>query len=170
MNERTLDARKCIAYWTIEARALAPRELRPKFGRWFFGCDVCQESCPHNVRPPETREDDFLPKNAFIDLPELLEQEDDMILERFTGTPLRRPGAAGLKRNALIVLANVGTDAVVPSVRHCLTHPEAVVRAAAIWCLGRLGEPVPVPHRDEVSMVTDEYRAVCDGSVPVRTR
>jgi len=154
---RDLDARKCIAYWTIESRDLAPRHLRPGFGRWFFGCDLCQEVCPHNHDPPDPDVDDLRPRNAWIDLDEILETPDAALLERFTGTPLRRPGGAGLKRNAALVLGNLGDDGAVDALRaHGLTHPEPVVRAASVWALQQLGAPPPL--RDPHPMVQEELR------------
>jgi len=143
----SLDATRCISYWTIEARALAPRDLRPGFGRWIFGCDVCQEVCPHNHRPMESLEADLAPRHAWIDLPTLIRAPDDAVLARFTGTPLRRPGAAGLKRNALIALGNLGDPEGADSALDALHHPEPVVRAAAVWALHRLA-PERVPDRD----------------------
>lgn len=145
----TLDARRCVSYWTIEARGLPPAELRPGFGRWVFGCDVCQEVCPHNHAPPDPDEDDLRPRHAWLDLDEILATPDAALLERFTGTPLRRPGPAGLKRNALLVLANLGDDGAVDVIRaHAMAHREPIVRAAAMWALTRLGAPVPThdPH------------------------
>jgi len=139
-GDRTLDAGRCIAYWTIEAKELAPAELRPGFGDWVFGCDVCQAVCPHNHHPPDPDEDDLLPRHAWLDLDELLATDDDALMERFLGTPLRRPRAAGLKRNAAIVLGNLGDPAGAHTLRaHGLTHPSEVVRRASAWALGRLG-------------------------------
>ena len=79
----SLDATRCIAYWTIEARDLPPRPLRAGFGRWFFGCDLCQEVCPHNHAAAPEPHPDLLPRNAFIDLPELLATPDEAVLDRF---------------------------------------------------------------------------------------
>lgn len=143
-----LDARRCISYWTIEARALAPESLLPNFGRWFFGCDVCQEVCPHNHAPPDPEEDDLLPRNAWIELDEVLAASDEELDLRFNGTPLRRPGAAGLKRNALIVLGNLGDPGAEASIGRGFDHGSDMVRAAADYarrCLeGRVIEGRPV--------------------------
>ncbi len=135
---RDLDARRCIAYWTIEARTLAPPDLLAGFGRWIFGCDVCQEVCPHNASPPDPDEVDLLPRHAWLDLDELLATPDDALMERFTGTPLRRPGAAGLKRNALVALGNLGDPGAELSITRGHDHPDAQVRAAAAWAAERL--------------------------------
>jgi epoxyqueuosine reductase len=136
---RRLDSSRCISYWTIEADDLAPPELLPEFGRWVFGCDVCQEVCPHNHAPDDPDEDDFLPRNAWLDLDELLATPDADLDARFTGTPLRRAGAAGLKRNALVALGNLADPEALPGIRRFgLTHPDRPVVDAARWALGRL--------------------------------
>ena len=136
---RDLDATRCISYWTIESRGIAPPELRPRFGRWVFGCDVCQEVCPHNHAPPDPDEDDLLPRHAWLDLDEILATPDDALTERFTGTPLRRPKPEGLKRNAAIVLGNLGDpDGQRVLVDFGLTHEAPIVREASAWALARI--------------------------------
>ena len=78
-------------------------------------------------------------------------------MERFTGTPLRRTGAVGLKRNALIVLGNLGDDGAVDTIRaHALPHPSPIVRGAAVWALHQLG--ARVPDHDPSPTVTAEIR------------
>jgi epoxyqueuosine reductase len=143
-----LDAARCISYWTIEAEGLAPEELRPAFGRWVFGCDDCQTACPHNHDPPDPDEDDLAPRHAWLDLDEILSTPDDALDARFTGTPLRRAGAVGLKRNALVALGNLGDpDAARVIHDHAVDHPAAVVREGARWALGRLTPPRNAPPR-----------------------
>jgi epoxyqueuosine reductase len=154
----TLDATRCIAYWTIEASGLPPRELRPGFRRWVFGCDVCQEVCPHNHAPPDPIHDDLRPVNAWLDLDELLATPDEDLLERFRGTPLRRPRGPGLKRNALLVLGNLGDPEGADAATGALAHPSPVVRGAAVWALHRLA-PGRVPDRDPDPLVQAEIDA-----------
>jgi epoxyqueuosine reductase len=136
---RQLDARLCIAYWTIEDRGPIPLELRPKFGRWFFGCDDCQTICPHNVDPPHSAEEDFRPRNAWVDLVEVLETSPEALMKRFIGTPLRRPGSDGLKRNACVVMGNLGQTEAIPFLRKAADGESDLVSEHAQWALGRLG-------------------------------
>jgi epoxyqueuosine reductase len=158
---RDLDARRCISYWTIEARDLAPRALRPDFGRWVLGCDVCQEVCPHNTDAADPEEDDLLPRHAWLDLDDLVLAADAELDARFVGTPLARPGAVGMKRNALVALANLGDEGGVPAARAALSHPAPVVRAAAVWCLGRLGDrDAALAHADADTSVRAEQDAL----------
>lgn len=138
-SARRLVTDRCVSYWTIEARGVAPEPLRAGFGRWFFGCDACQEACPHNHDPDDPDEDDLRPRHAWVDLDEILASPDDALLRRFEGTPLRRPGPEGLKRNAAIVLGNLGDPGGARALTdHGLPHPSPAVREAAAWALGRL--------------------------------
>jgi epoxyqueuosine reductase len=165
-----LDARRCIAYWTIEASGLAPRELRAGFGRWLFGCDVCQEVCPHNHHPPDDTHPDLAARHAVIDLDALLASSDEALLERYTGTPLRRPGAAGLKRNALVVLGNIGDPEGLRAVERSRLHASPVVRAAAAWAEARLGHRPDWAGRDASPEVQAELHAYDRGEVPTSLR
>ncbi len=139
VEDRVLDSTRCIAYWTIEDRGVIPVDLRPGFGRWVFGCDVCQEVCPHNVTPPVPEEDDLLPRNAWLDLAWLLEADGDEIMETFIGTPLRRPGPEALKRNACVVLGNLGEEGAAPLLRKAAEGRSSLVAEHARWALECLG-------------------------------
>jgi epoxyqueuosine reductase len=110
VGPRSVDARLCISYLTIENKEGIPVSLRPKLGSWVFGCDVCQDVCPYNQRPPETSWAEFQPQSGvghYLDLFELLRiKTEDEFRARFLPTPVRRPKRRGLLRNALVVLGN----------------------------------------------------------------
>lgn len=136
-----LDARKCISYWTIEHRGLIPRAMRPQIGEWVFGCDVCQDVCPWNkdVRladPARWRPD---VERAWPELEAWLALPSDALLASLEGSPLKRALGQGLRRNALIVLANQGDPAALPAVEALLDDPDPVLRATAVWAALALG-------------------------------
>jgi epoxyqueuosine reductase len=137
---RQLDARKCISYLTIEHRGPIPLHLREGIGRWVLGCDLCQEVCPHNHRLRPGSHEDFQPRNsnAWLDLDWLLRADDDDIMARFQGSPIKRPGPAGLKRNAAIVLGNLGDTSAKQPLQLNLHHPDDGVRESVRWALERL--------------------------------
>ena len=134
-----LDAARCISTLTIEHRDVIPEGLARQMGRWVFGCDVCQDVCPHNHRPPTSLEQDFAPRagHAWLDLEWLMSTEDDLIEASLAGSPLRRPKAWGLKRNAIAVLANLDTPHAWRTIERGLTHSHPVVQAQARQALSR---------------------------------
>jgi len=133
-----LDARRCIAYLTIEHRGDVPRELREGIGEWLFGCDVCQEVCPWNRKTPPGREAALAPAGPLPPLEELLALDDDAFRARFRHTPLWRAKRSGLLRNAAIVLGNRGDARAVQALEKALEDDDETVRRAAAWALGRI--------------------------------
>ena len=104
-----LDARRCISYLTIEHAAQFGDAERPLVGEWLFGCDVCQDVCPWNVkfaRPTHDAELGVRPEIAEPDLAALLDGNPESFQRRFGDTPFERPGVAGMRRNATAVLVN----------------------------------------------------------------
>ncbi len=138
-GDREIDARRCISYHTIENRGEIPQELRAAFGRWVFGCDDCQEVCPHNGTPSE-QDRDFAPRpgHAWLDLTWVLTSSDEALATHFQGSPIRRAHPVGLKRNACVVLGNLGDSAARPALLHAHAHSSPIVREHAAWALERL--------------------------------
>jgi len=104
-----LDARRCISYLTIEHRGDFTPAEQDLVGEWLFGCDVCQDVCPWNVRFAQATDDPGWQPRADVatpDLHALLDTDDATFARRWGDTPFERPGPAGMRRNARAVRAN----------------------------------------------------------------
>jgi epoxyqueuosine reductase len=137
-----LDARRCLA-WLVQAAGVFPREHRVALGDRLYGCDDCQEVCPPNLARsrhglPSADEQD----EPWVPLLELLAASDSELLARHGRWYIPEREPRYLRRNALVVLGNVGdgTDPrVVSAVESALVSEDAIVRAHAVWAAARLG-------------------------------
>ena len=140
-----VDARLCISYLTIENKGEIPRGLREKVGDWAFGCDVCQEVCPYNkTKASRSRWPEFSAESGhgpYLEIAEVLEiRSDEEFGERFAGTPLTRPGRAGLLRNCCVAAGNTRLQSAVPALVRALREDSSpLVRGHAAWALGEIG-------------------------------
>lgn len=104
VEDRVVDSTKCISYLTIERPAVVSEDLIGKIGDRIFGCDVCQEVCPHNFqRQKLTKHEEFLSGGVgeFIDTRKVLAmQTREDFLSLTAGTPLTRTKLEGLQRSA----------------------------------------------------------------------
>ncbi len=143
LPNRSIDARRCLSYLTIENKGAIPRELRPSVGQWLFGCDICQMVCPWNAKARPTHcLPEFAPhlSDAELEPRVLLALSPTGFKLLFTGSPLLRAKRRGLLRNAAVLLGNRKDTAAVPILAHTLANePEALVRAHAVWALGQIG-------------------------------
>ena len=136
-----IDNTKCISYLTIELRGSIPRDLRPLMGDWIFGCDICQDVCPVNVKAAKSAEPSFTKRHDF-DAPSLLpllELDDQTFRARFHKSPIKRAKRVGLQRNVCVALGNIGDPVAIPALKKVLNSLEPLVREHAAWALGRIG-------------------------------
>jgi epoxyqueuosine reductase len=144
---RVLDATRCISYLTIEQKGEIPVELREKVGGLLYGCDICQDVCPWNVRFARDLPDDspFTPRDAIRDhdarmlARAILGMTQDEFSRAFQRSPMKRATLRGLRRNAAVVLGNVGTVDDLVVLERALDDPDALVGEHAAWAVARLG-------------------------------
>ena len=135
-----LDARRCIAYLTIEHEGPIDEELRPLIGNRIFGCDDCQLVCPWNKFAKRTDEPDFRARNNLDEatLLELFAWSEEEFLQRTEGTAIRRSGFERWLRNIAIALGNApATPAVMEALASRRDDPSPLVREHVAWALAR---------------------------------
>ena len=158
---RVLDATRCVSYLTIELQGAIDEALRAGVGDRLYGCDVCQSVCPWNVRfalalpngSPFAPREALAGEDARAFAREVLAMDVETYRAAFRGSPMKRAKLPAMKRNAAVVLGNVGTSDDVPALVTALSDDEPLVRSHAGWALGRLGGPASAAalrHRLEV--------------------
>jgi epoxyqueuosine reductase len=136
-----LDARRCISYLTIELKGWMPRHLRPLIGNHVFGCDICQEVCPYNVKAEASAESAYRPRPGLHgpQLIPLLALDTIEFRRRFKGSPILRAKRRGFLRNIAVALGNLKCLEALPELVRVLDDEEPLVRGHAAWALGEIG-------------------------------
>jgi len=110
VGPHVLDATRCISYLTIEQRGPIPGELAERLEGYAFGCDICNDVCPWNQRFAEpTSIVELRPRRSLAGVDETFFEtmDDDEFRRRYAGTPLERPGLAGMRRNVRAALKSL---------------------------------------------------------------
>jgi epoxyqueuosine reductase len=135
-----LDARRCLAYLTIEHAGPIPLEFRAPMANRIYGCDDCLSVCPWNRFAQATEEPAFLPRAALTapKLADLLALDDAAFRALFSGRAIKRIGVTRFIRNCLYAAGNSGDVALLPAVHAHLGSDDAVVADAAAWATAQL--------------------------------
>ncbi len=135
-----LDARRCLAYLTIEHKGQIPPEFRAALGNRVFGCDDCLAVCPWNKFAADARETRMALREdlRLAPLAELAALDDAQFRARFAGTPVKRTGRDRFVRNVACAIGNSGDPALAPSAEALLEDNSPLVRGMAVWALRRL--------------------------------
>jgi epoxyqueuosine reductase len=138
-----LDARRCIAYLTIELKGQIPLEHRAAIGNRVFGCDDCLAVCPWNKFAATARETRLALKDGLrlAPLADLAGLDEAAFRARFAGTPVRRAGRDRFVRNVLCAIGNSGDARLAGAAERALDEASPLVRGMAIWALSRLVAP-----------------------------
>ena len=119
-----------------------------------YGCDASQDVCPWNIRFARELPNDsqYAPraalgtKDARTLARELLGMSQPEFSAAFKGSPMKRAKLRGLKRNAAVVLGNVGTGEDVDVLTRALDDPEPLVRAHAAWAVRGIATRAGAPE------------------------
>jgi len=134
LPDRTLDARRCISYLTIENKGDIPEELRSPMQDWIFGCDICQMVCPWN-RFSAPADSAFEPTTPLrISAPDLTLSSVEFN-QRFKRSPLNRAKRRGVLRNLAVAIGNSGNKTDIPILEQAIQDDEPLVREHAKWAM-----------------------------------
>jgi epoxyqueuosine reductase len=154
-----VDARRCLA-WLLQKPGVFDRRFRAALGDRMYGCDDCQEVCPPTTRrqlrvtPPEGA-------RPWVDVEALLEMTDEELLDSVDWWYVAQRNPDWVRRNALIVLGNVGelgSLRVRDIVATYLEHSDPMLRVHAVWAAARLGLHELIPMHDTAPLVIEELR------------
>jgi epoxyqueuosine reductase len=137
-----VDARRCLAYLTIEHAGLIPEAVRPLMGNHIYGCDDCQLACPWHRFARLTAEKDFSPRHGLdtASLTELFAWTEEAFRQRMAGSPILRIGHERWLRNLAVALGNAPTSPEILAALHSRAdHPSEMVREHVAWALARHG-------------------------------
>jgi epoxyqueuosine reductase len=145
VGARVLDATRCVSYLTIEQKGPIPVDLREKLGSLLYGCDICQDVCPWNVRFAKKHSEPAFDAREVIgdrdaaDLARaILSMDADEFRASFTGSPMKRAKHRGLARNAAVVLGNVGDESDIELLDQAALSADPLVREHTEWAMERL--------------------------------
>ena len=140
LPDRTLDARRCISYLSIEMKESIPEELRPAMGNWVFGCDICQMVCPWNhFATPEGEA--VLSQSAGVGSPNLLEElalDAHTYNQKYRESALMRTRRHRYLRNVIVALSNSGwSEANQRALMRVKDDPNPLIKEHATWALAQ---------------------------------
>lgn len=162
-----VDANKCLA-WLLQKPGVFDRDYRVALGDRIYGCDDCQEVCPPTVRFERKAENSTVaimrkPAKPWASVAAILTNDDESLLSDFGAWYIADRNPKWLRRNALIILGNIGEasdSAVVELLDRYLHHADPVLRAHAVWAAARLGLNHMIDETDNDELVQAELRSL----------
>jgi len=140
LPDRTLDARRCISYLTIENKNEIPPDLRPQLGHHIFGCDICQQVCPWNPALI-LKHDSAFDARPLLPNPDLIKElslTPQQFTQKFKANPVLRSKRQGYLRNVAVALGNSGNPAALPALERSVQDNEPLIHEHAAWALEQI--------------------------------
>ncbi len=147
LPDRTIDARRCISYLTIELKDEIPETLRPQMGEWIFGCDICQQVCPWN-RFSLPADPAFEPKIPLPVLTSDLTLSSVEFNQRYKKSPIKRAKRRGYLRNLSVAIGNSCNEKDIPLLEQAAQDDEPLVKSHAQWAIKNI---IKQSRKDNIS-------------------
>ncbi len=134
---RTMDARRCISYLTIESKGSIPLEFRRAMGNRIYGCDDCLLACPWNRFAEVSHEATFQARESVFgkSLRDFLVLSDEEFRMLFAKSPIKRIKRPAFLRNVCVALGNVGTAEDLPALGQAAQDEHALIAEHAEWAI-----------------------------------
>ncbi|MEZ5385295.1 MAG: tRNA epoxyqueuosine(34) reductase QueG [Prosthecobacter sp.] len=137
---RSMDARRCISYLTIEHKGEIPSEFRRAIGDRIYGCDACLDACPWNRHARESREAAFQARETVFSksLRDFLSLTDEEFRALFAKSPIKRIKRPAFLRNVCVALGNVGSPDDLPALETAAADPHPLIAEHAAWAIAEI--------------------------------
>jgi epoxyqueuosine reductase len=133
----TLDANRCLSYWTQSPSAI-PEPYREPLGGMVYGCDICQDVCPWNRGIEKRRSGENVRGEPTVSLADWLREDATTLAERYDRLYVPRNDGRHLRRNALVALGNVGSGEDAALAEPYAAGDDELLREHARWALARI--------------------------------
>jgi len=139
MNHYQYDAKKCISYLT-QTKGYIDYDLREKMTKYIYGCDICQDVCPHNEGLDGLEDIDFKFEEFSFELEplEILDMSKSDFNKKFGKLAMAWRGLNILKRNSLIIIGNSNDPKYIDKIKKYLTHDSKMIRKYCAWAIIKL--------------------------------
>ena len=143
VGDHTINASQCVSYLTIEHKEVIPRNLRSSIGNHVFGCDICQDVCPYNIKVAGNQSEIYFhlkEKNDHpIDLLKEMSLTEETFNNKYMNTPILMVTYERHLRNIIIAAGNSLENKFIKPLKELLVSDSETIRIHSVWALGKIG-------------------------------
>ncbi|ARV73754.1 tRNA epoxyqueuosine(34) reductase QueG [Vibrio campbellii] len=168
VDEKVVDARRCISYLTIEFDGVIPEEFRKPMGNRIYGCDDCQLVCPWNRYADITEQDDFHRRDSFEDpdLVTMFNWDEATFLKQMEGSAIRRIGHLQWLRNISVALGNTEYSQRTIDALEARRGESELLDEHINWALGQQLSQIPTAESDSIETKKKRLIRIVEKGLP----
>ncbi|WP_045456804.1 tRNA epoxyqueuosine(34) reductase QueG [Vibrio campbellii] len=168
VDEKVVDARRCISYLTIEFDGVIPEEFRKPIGNRIYGCDDCQLVCPWNRYADITEQEDFHRRDSFEDpdLVTMFNWDEPTFLKQMEGSAIRRIGHLQWLRNISVALGNTEYSQRTIDALEARRGESELLDEHINWALGQQLSQIPTAESDSIETKKKRLIRIVEKGLP----